>query len=81
MKTIPGSFLRRLWRDQVWPFSIVELDGDCMAPIMTERHTIVDIHGEIRTGDLFSFSTRDCRTAFPRDIAAELCKTERGSSS
>jgi hypothetical protein len=35
-----------------------------MAPDVTDRWAVIDTQAEIRAGDLFSFSTRDYRTAF-----------------
>jgi hypothetical protein len=61
MPAVRGSRMGRLifgrWR-------IHELHGFCMGPEFT-GFAIIDVDADIRRGDLFSFSTRDFKTAWP----------------
>ena len=73
MPPVQPALLRRLW----WwwygmrRFFILELVGDCMTPVVTDRFAIVDMRAAIRAGDLFTFGVKDFRAAFshyPRDV-------------
>jgi hypothetical protein len=55
-------------------FFIVELICDCMAPDVFDSFEIVDTKAEIRSGDLFSFSTTDHAQLGVSDATSEMAK-------
>jgi hypothetical protein len=52
-------------------FYITELEGECLAPAITDRFAIMDTEAVIRAGDAFSFDVQDWQEAFghyPADV-------------